>query len=299
MCVDILKNSDNANCELCNKSQNDPSVYNFLLKIVNNAKSYSNLINSFYEIPLTLSQTVFSFLKPFTTTREGTYAFDLNNMLLIKMKSLDIKKSKYYGIYYSTTPTLLLEYYFKEIINDYKKNNIEYASLIYGTGASPRKPEHWCGIFIDHLNREFFFYNSLAKQSQLDKKLFYFFANLNYSFITNNNKQQYDNNLCGIFACDFIIRMLINSTLNNDTDSKLNVITSNMEYFYNNIDINKNLDKYFEDNIQYNFISKILNGREQQQQERINFNNIGSRKNTSLLQNDYSFYLLKDFLNII
>lgn len=225
-------------CKICTKQITPEKI---LIFFSNNKTTISILFSSLYCIPLVVVQKMLLKLKPCTNTVNGTYAYDISLCFLNKIKHLGKDNVIYYGIIYIKDKMPNLEYFYKVIMIDYLTKNVECAVLLYSVGSS-EKPEHWCGILIDHKAKIFYFYNSLAKQSQCNLTFYNYFRNDNYKFKTNCGKQQFDNNLCGIFALDFVVKML-------ELPSK-----KRLEYFQLKYSENENLDDYFKDVIQKNYV---------------------------------------------
>lgn len=234
----------NKECIFCSKNYIDD-----IMAIVSIKKpSLIILINSFFQIPLKNIKEFFTIIKINTNTKDGTYSFDLNLMILDNIKLNLLKKSyykyfEYIGIIYDKSSEQNISEYAETIASIYKFDNLKNFGLIHSVGE-PKNPEHWCAIYINLNKNLFFFYNSLAKEKQLSKKLYSILNplyNNNLMFITNNNRQQFKNNLCGIFATNFLFKMF-----EYDIENSLSNNNYLIDFFNREFNFEQNMDDFFD-----------------------------------------------------
>jgi len=234
-------------CKFCAAISQGPAAVQRLkdeysLYIYQNKKRLKQMLNVFYQCDLILVDQLFDTIKPPCYPHEGTYAWDLNYFLLDRFKKMNArikfeKKSQYeveyHGVVYKEDSDFSIFLRMRKVFERYIENNVPRAAFLYSTG-SIKSPEHWCGIFIDFNCRLIFFYNSLAKESQLDTR---FLECLNaicknatrerdsiasatrellgtkmqnrpFSLVTNKHRLQGDSKLCGLFVYDFFTEMV-------------------------------------------------------------------------------------------
>ena len=250
-----VKNGHTLNCILCHYANSTKMFNDQIEKIATdisiNKKNFAIFFNSFFHVPFTQAQKFFYLVKLNTNTKNGMFPFDLSLMIIDKISYYqNIIKScsnlKYFGVVYPFAENANLDNYVNEIYNYYKTNKKLNACLIQTTGKNVNEPIHFCGIFIDFQLMNYFFYNSLAKPEQLNLDLFKKLKMVaefnNLTAYYNNNRQQYDNSLCGIFSSKFIFDMAQTET------------EDRVEFFNEHFNFSKNLDKHSEQ-FQVDYIS--------------------------------------------
>lgn len=238
-------------CDICSNRENYKSILpEFLLT---KKFEFINLLNSLYEVPLNLAQSVINRMKVVLSTESGMFALDVNYLMLSELKKIKDENNVYYGVYFPFSKVNNIEQVVEKnhflvnyILSNRDINGIKTAMLVVGVGKKVTNPEHWCGIFIDHETRNFYYYNSLANPEQINLELF---NDLNlispykpYKFITNRYGQQKHNALCGIFSIHFLLNMLKCKT------------SKRLELFENEYNVNCNLDKLYEQDIQKKYL---------------------------------------------
>lgn len=222
-------------CQFC--KHKPKKSFNICSRIQTFKSQIKILICNFYSIPITLIQRIFSRFKPFVYTVDGTYGSDLIELILNYFRSQDFNQTRrFVGVLYADDSDEIVKNFAVEINYLHQKENISDFLLIFSV-KSQTSPQHWCGIFIDFDQQIFYFYNSLNKKTHLDDRLYKLLkqANPELKFKTNSARQQYNNNLCGIFSLYFLTKM-------NNADPQ-----ARKEVFAKHFNHNENLDDFIQD----------------------------------------------------
>jgi hypothetical protein len=123
-----------------------------------------------------------------------------------------------------------------------KHNNI---GVVFNLDRSGQSGSHWVGIFIDTKKGKIYYCDSNGKPPNSSiQKFIDIFLECHYNkygekaeYACNSNKYQKDKSECGVYSCNFIIRMLsgesFESVINNPlTFTEINSCRN--VYFYNN-----------------------------------------------------------------
>ena len=191
----------------------------FQIFLYKNRDGFSHFFNTWFNTDLVQTLKLFEALKPVCSPFDGTFGWDLNLMMLNKLKKVNNNPAdtfvQYHGIMYKyeTTDSLVLKA--MSILDTYHNTNIDNYAFIYSV-KQVFSPEHWCGIFIDFKSRIFYFYNSLANPKQINMAFFNIlnflcelFNNKKFIFVTNEKKQQESSKLCGMYVYHFILKMSV------------------------------------------------------------------------------------------
>jgi len=235
----------NLKCNFCEKDVPDHVLLNrWATFFVMAKKEFCNMFNNYFEIDLTHCQVVMNKIKIHYYSSMGASAIDLSELLMENIKSLRNSEIEFKGIVYKNEENYLN--LIDNIIYDHKFYHKNLFVMVYST-AVPIKPVHWCCILIDFNSLIIYFYNSLAIKEQICSSFIEKFlgstkekCKLDFTFITNQARQQYHNILCGVFVTDFAMRMLNCDSNREDFFQKTFNITVN-----NDILIEKNKNKYF------------------------------------------------------
>lgn len=245
-------------CKLC-ESENNLKEYEFNISVIwqaikSSADVVAAIFNSSFQVPLFIIKRVLANFYYAVNTKDGMYGFDLALIAqngLDRSRNYEKKNYEFMGIVYQANEFNKNDFFANEIFfctNILKISNIGF---LHATGKKISQPEHWCGVFIDGVNKKYYFYNSLAKKNQINTEIFKCLNLIEpkrkYKFITNYSKQQGKNNLCGIYAHNFL-------------ESMKKLQTQDKEDFFNN-HFNKegNFDKVFENVVQHKYIVEPKN----------------------------------------
>lgn len=204
-------------CKFCGLATNSSAEFNRLLIFVyKNRDGVAHFFNTWFNTDLLATLKLFEGMKPVCNPFEGTYGWDLNLMMLSKLKKEGhvAPKAQYHGIIYKMEPDCSKAQKAVSIVRSFIHEGVRNFALIHSVNRV-FNPEHWCGVFIDFQARVFYFYNSLAKVSQIDTSLFNMINLLleinrqpTLTFVTNKIRQQENSKLCGMYAFHFIAEMV-------------------------------------------------------------------------------------------
>jgi hypothetical protein len=230
--ISCIKNRKSSSCKICANPKNFHKE--FILKIFLNKNFVVTTLSAFFSVPTTLTKTVLAYYKPTVTTSSGMFAFDLAQTLTSRLQHLyfcEMRRAVDYvflGFVFRQSPSLAKHELVASAARIAANNSAvrpevlcgepppptDAVLILYGTG-SPLSPAHWCAVFLDLNTLTCFFYNSLADKEHFDGELFSIFTNSfgkkfahSLRVVTNEHRQQFDNNLCGIFAVQFLTSML-------------------------------------------------------------------------------------------
>lgn len=207
-------------CSFCNASpKNIRLLYeDVVIKFIIYCNELSILLNTFYAVPLNVSMSILKEIKCLTATSEGMYPFEVSytfNNIIKHLNILDDLHQKtipfiFYGMMYKNYSKRELEIYVEQLMHNRALNNTRFAATFYSV-KTQTVPEHFCAIFLDTHEKIFFFYNPLAKKEQLFVKWYELLQTKDdesWQFITNTNRHQDENKLCGIYSIRFVTKML-------------------------------------------------------------------------------------------
>lgn len=204
-------------CGLCGVNFTESSFNQLTIFVYKHREGIAHFFNTWFNTDLARTLQLFEGMKPICSPFDGTYGWDLNLIMLNNLKKSNHIRSahyvQYHGILYKYETFTSVAFKAISIVKSYFNNGITNFALIYSV-KKVFQPEHWCGIFIDFNNNNYYFYNSLAREDQINKLLFnminYLLEKINMprlTFITNENRQQEDSKLCGMYVYHFIKTM--------------------------------------------------------------------------------------------
>lgn len=205
-------------CEFCKVSKTDNETFSrFLIFVYKHRESFAHFFNAYFNTDLALTLEYFKRLKPICSPFSGTYGWDLNLMLLGRLKKTNRSHMEdfvqYHGIIYNQEDPHSIATKALSVVLSHLYRGINKFAFIYSVNKV-FTPEHWCGIFIDFKLGRYFFYNSLAKKGQVNMDLFNMincllehYGEPALEFITNYERQQEKSKLCGMYVFHFIHKM--------------------------------------------------------------------------------------------
>ena len=130
------------------------------------------------------------------------------------------------------------------------KSNKTKIGVVYNLSYHYEKGSHWVALFIDIDKGEIYYCNSGGKEAPHFVKLlvsefekFYKkLTNLEAKYNYNKQRYQFDNSECGVYVCNFIIRMLYGESFEQIVNTPLSFKDINScrnAYFVNNTSKNK------------------------------------------------------------
>jgi len=115
------------------------------------------------------------------------------------------------------------------------KKGIKRVGIIFNHDKHNQNGSHWVGTFIDLSKAKFYYCDSTGSKPVAGIKRFVesvrqFFDSkgLKMSYKENSNKYQKDNSECGIYSCNFIIRMLAEESFEDITSNPLDFSEINL-----------------------------------------------------------------------
>ncbi len=190
-------------------------------------KQLAIFFSSYFGCALFICDRLFSSFKYSVFTLDGMHLFDMNVALVNFFKhfnKLNKKKIYYVGIYNEMEHAEL----FTENVNfiNFCKQFSRFAIL--GIVGTILEPKHFYSILIDKQDNCIFFYNSCPKKNiALHKRFNTWFPNMKLFY--NKHQNQYDTELCGFFAGQFLASVGYSENPMSD---------------FENFDINKNFDSF-------------------------------------------------------
>jgi hypothetical protein len=123
--------------------------------------------------------------------------------------------------------------------NDHLKQNHQIIGIVYNLDDHTQGGSHWVALYIDISNGEAYFFDSMggAPPKRVENMLKKFKAyNSNATIKINTIRHQQDKSECGVYSCNFIIRLLrgesFDHIVNNITDFEA-INSCRNKYFYN------------------------------------------------------------------
>lgn len=191
--------------------------------ITTNRESVATILSTHYSINIYIIQRLLRKIKRTYNSEYGTFGYDITLTVLDSYKQHSIKVGNFFcGTLYQESlngshdgPINGFDKSLDTLFTLHPIKDVKTLSYIYGTGTSVQ-PLHWCAIFVDFELQTFFFYDSLNKQTKIQR----FFNILqkrqpNLRFIANEYAHQYGGSFCGVYASRFIIKMLMSTDRKN------------------------------------------------------------------------------------
>lgn len=160
----------------------------------------------------TREKMLFFIFKPKSIKTKMTW-FDTDNInQILQQYQLKVNEQngenyyKYIGCYPADI-SRLINFDWNELQTKYK-----YISIILNLDRHNKKGSHWVSCFINNVTKSVEYFDSLGKEPNKYIREFLFNFEENYTFKINKIAFQDKSNLCGLYACWFIINKLEGKT---------------------------------------------------------------------------------------